>query len=103
MHRKAPQSTAQADSIEVMQLLAETSCWLAAWLVFPICLGVAGASPAEFLIYALGAGALLSLGVAADRPSGFPDIGEAVSFAAMSCLALFTVGGAIFGITIVLV
>ena len=103
MRRNAPQSHVEADIIEGMQLLAETSCWLAAWLVLPICLGVAGASPVEFLTYAFGAGALLAFGVAVDRSQGFSDLGEIAWFAALSCFAVLTVGGTLFGITTVFI
>jgi hypothetical protein len=103
MRRNAAQSHVKADVIERMQLLSETACWLAAWLVLPIWLGVAGASPVEFLAYAFGAGALLAFGVAVDRSDGFSDLGEIAWFGALSCFAVLTVGGTLFGITTVII
>lgn len=94
----SPRSTGTFAAMEGLQALAETSSWLAAWLILPVWLGLRGASGADFLLYALGAGVLLSLGVAADRPRGFSHAGDVAWFSAICCFAVLVVGGVLFGI-----
>lgn len=97
-HDVARRSTANYARVEGLQLLAETSSWVAAWLILPVWLGLIGAGVGDFLLYAAGAGFLLSLGVAADRPQNFSYAGDLTWFAAVSCFAVLVVGGALFGI-----
>lgn len=92
-------SAREHDAVERLQLLAETSSWLAAWLLLPVWLGLAGAAVSDFVTFAIGAGLLLSLGVAADRAKAFTDLRHFCWFAAISCLAVLVVGGAVFAIT----
>jgi hypothetical protein len=97
MREQAPRrSTAGFGNIEGLQLLVEMSSWLAAWLILPVWLGLTGAGAGDFLLYALGAGLLLSAGVAADRPPGFAAAGDTAWFAAVCCFAVLIVGGALF-------
>ena len=94
----SPRSTGDFAKTEGLQLLAEVSSWLAAWLILPAWLGLSGAGAANFLLYTLGAGFLLSLGAAADRPQGFSHPGDVAWFAAVCCFSVLVVGGAVFGI-----
>ena len=82
---------------ESLQLLLETSSWLAAWLILPVWLGLTGAGLFDFLLYSAGASLLLSLGVAADRPQGFSDAGDLGWLTGLCFLAVLLVGGALFG------
>lgn len=81
---------------ESLQLLVETSTWFAAWLILPVWLGLTGASPFDFLLYAVGASVLLSLGVAADRPEGFSHPGDVAWLTLLCWLAVLLLGGALF-------
>ncbi len=85
-------------AIEDVELALETASWLAAWLVLPIWLAASGAGTADFLMYATSAGALLSLGVAADRPDGLPNAGDLAWFSAVAVLSILVVGGSFFAI-----
>jgi hypothetical protein len=85
-------------TIEGLQLLAETSSWIAGWLFLPAWLGLIGAGAADFLLYGVGAGSLLSLGVAVDRPHGWSQAGDLAWFTAANCIAVLVIGGAVFAI-----
>ena len=99
-----PTSTGASElPIHDLQLLVETSSWLAAWLILPAWLASRGASASEFFLYAFGAGMLLAAGIAADRSDALNESGEMIWFAAVSCLAVFAVGGAVFTLTSALV
>lgn len=89
--------------IHDLQLLVETVSWLAAWLILPAWLAFRGANASDFLVYALGAGMLLSAGIAADRSGALDESGDMTWFAAVSCLAVLLVGGAVFTLTAALV
>lgn len=82
--------------IHDLQLLVETLSWLAAWLILPAWLALRGADGSDFLLFSLGAGMLLSGGIAADRPAAFDQLGDLAWFAAVSCVAVLVVGGAVF-------
>ena len=101
MSEAGPAGSDKFVALEDLQLLAETTCWLAAWLVLPTWLGMAGASAGDFILYALGAGLLLSLGNAADRTRGLSDFRQVAASAALFSLSLLVVGGAVFGIAAV--
>ena len=95
-------SMTQADEIrsatDLLQLIVETVTWLAAWLVFPAWLALHQASAAQFLLFAIGSGSLLSFGVALDRGRAFADLQHFVWFTAVSCLAMSVFGGIVFGL-----
>ncbi len=96
----SPRSTGASELlIQDLQLLVETLCWLAAWLLLPAWLAFRGAGATGFLLYALGAGMLLSAGIAADRSDAFEQRGDIAWFAAVSCLAVLVVGGGVFTLT----
>jgi hypothetical protein len=98
MREQAPPRSSSFGTVEGLQLLAETSSWVAGWLILPVWLGLTGARAADFLLYALGAGLLLSFGLAMDRPMGFRHAGELAWFTGVCCSAVFLVGGAAFSI-----
>jgi hypothetical protein len=84
------------DTVDRIQLAFETLSWLAGWLILPAWLAMRGVGPVAFLGYGLGAGLLLSLGVAADRSACFHDRDHVIWFTGVSCLAILIVGGGVF-------
>jgi len=100
----SPKSTGASElPVHDLQLLVETLSWLAAWLILPAWLALHGASAPDFLLYALGAGMLLSAGIAADRSGALDQGGDMAWFAAVSSLAVLVVGGTVFTLTSALV
>ena len=101
MPKDAPTQSIRAGEMPAhdLQLLVETLSWLTAWLILPAWLAVRGADGSGFLLYAAGAGMLLSAGIAADRPAAFDQLGDMAWFAVVSCLAVLVVGGAVFTLT----
>jgi hypothetical protein len=83
-------------AMDRIQLAFETLSWLAGWLILPAWLAIRGVGPVAFLAYGLGAGLLLSLGVAADRNDRFHDRDHMIWFAAISCVAILIIGGGVF-------
>jgi hypothetical protein len=103
--RKAASRTGRssAAAIEGLQLVVETTSWVVAWLVLPVWLALRGASAADFLLYAVGAGLLLAFAVAADRPDAFARADDIGWFAAASGTAVLLVGGFTFTIATLVV
>ena len=82
-----------------LQLVVETTSWLAAWFILPVWLSFQGVSGTSFLLYALGSGLLLAVGVAVDRPRAFEEFKDSAWFAGVSSLAVTVVGGSVFALT----
>jgi hypothetical protein len=93
--RTSSRSFAIADRV---QLLAQTTAWVAAWLIFPVWLGLTGAAAADFATYALGAGAVLAVGTAFDQPGLLPSAATLIWAAAVCWFTVLVAGGALFGI-----
>ncbi|MDP8913023.1 MAG: hypothetical protein M3N39_05555 [Pseudomonadota bacterium] len=85
-----------------LQLVLETLSWFAAWLIVPAWLGFRDVGGSAFLLFSLGAGLLLSIGVAADRPRAFEQLGDVAWFAGVSSLAVTVIGGTVFGLASIL-
>ena len=81
-----------------LQLVLETTSWIAAWFILPVWLAFQGVSGASFLLYALGSGLLLAGGVAADRPHAFHEFEDSAWFAGLSSLAVTVLGGIVFAL-----
>lgn len=82
-----------------LQLVLETTSWLAAWFILPVWLAFQGVSGPSFVLYALGSGLLLAAGVAVDRPHAFDEFEDSAWFAGVSSLAVTVVGGIVFAFT----
>lgn len=85
-----------------LQLVLETLSWLAAWLLLPVWLAFRNVGASDFLVFSLGAGLLLSVGVAADRPRAFEQLGDVAWFAGVFSLAVMVAGGTVFSLTVIL-
>jgi hypothetical protein len=80
-------------------LAVEILAWLTAWIVLPAILGSRGTTMPNFAGYALAAGTLLAAGMLADRGGAFEDFDHFLWFASLSSLAILLLGGAVFGLS----
>ena len=98
MHARPKTAADRHGIFDSLHLFAETTSWVAAWLILPLWLGFRGAAFTDFLIFASGAGALLSFAVAADRPDALDDLHNLAWLSFASWLPVLIIGGAVFGL-----
>ena len=97
--QRSASSTRLKEHLARGEVVFEFLCWTVAWLILPAFLAARGSGLADFLTYAIVAGALLSVGGLANGSPSFDEPWALASYAVFSSLAILLAGGLVFGVT----